>query len=77
EAQNAIYLEKLREVDTLTIDAFPAELIDLAREAAGDVIADFAASDPFATRVYASIQEFQRRATPWGEMTEKTYYQAL
>jgi len=77
EAKNAEYLEKLKQVDTLTIAPFPTELIDLARDAAKEVIADFAASDPFATRVYASIQAFQRQAKPWAEMTEGTYYRDM
>lgn len=77
EAKNAEYLEKLKEVDTLTIAPFPSELIDLARTAATKVIAEFAASDPFSARVYASIQEFQRKAKPWAEMTEGTYYREM
>ena len=44
------------------------------RLAADEVIAEYAASDPFAARVYASIQEFRRKAIPWAKMTESVYY---
>lgn len=74
EFKNAEYLEKLQAVPGLTIAPFPAELIEEARLAADEVIAEYAASDPFAAKVYASIQEFRRKAIPWAKMTESVYY---
>ena len=77
EARNAEYLSQLREVEGLTIAPFPAEVITAARAAARDVIREYAASDPFAGRVYASLQAFRERANPWAEVTERTYYNSL
>lgn len=77
EVKNAEYLEKLRAVPDLTIAPFPKELIEEARVAADEVIAEYAASDPFAGRVYASIKEFQRKAGPWAELTESVYYRDM
>ncbi|MBC6994000.1 TRAP transporter substrate-binding protein [Neolewinella lacunae] len=77
EARNGEYLNKLRAVDTLQILPFPPELLAEARKASAAVVAEYAASDPFAARVYASIQEFQRTVVPWSQMAEKTYYNDL
>lgn len=77
EAKNAEYLEKLREVPGLTIKSLAPEVIDAARIAADEVIAAYAESDPFAKKVFASIQEFQRKAAPWAAVTEATYYRDM
>ena len=77
EARNAETLTKLKEVDSLTILPFPTEVLRQARETAGRVIAEYAASDPFATSVYDSIKQFQATAKPWAEMTEATYYKDI
>ncbi|MFT4686635.1 MAG: TRAP-type mannitol/chloroaromatic compound transport system substrate-binding protein [Bdellovibrionota bacterium] len=74
EARNAEYLEKIKATDGVTISTFPKELIDAARIAADEVITEYAASDPFAAKVYASIQEFRRKAVPWAKMTESVFY---
>ena len=77
ETLNAEYLRKLRETPGLTITAFPSSLRTRARAAAKEVIAEYAAADPFAARVYASIQRFRERAVPWAELTEGTFYKDL
>jgi TRAP-type mannitol/chloroaromatic compound transport system substrate-binding protein len=77
EAKNAEYLAKLREVDTLSIRPFPDDLIETARNAAAQVIEDYAAEDAFAGRVYASIKRFRQLAKPWSEMTETRFYNSL
>ena len=77
EAKNAEYLEKLKAVPGLTIANFPPELIEQARTAAEEVIGEYAASDPFATRVYASIRAFRAKAGPWAKVTEEIFYDQL
>jgi TRAP-type mannitol/chloroaromatic compound transport system substrate-binding protein len=74
EAKNAEYLEKLQQEGEVTIAPMPKSVIDAARAAADEVITDYAASDEFAGRVYASIQEFRRKAGPWAKMTEERFY---
>ena len=74
EAKNAEYLAKLRAVEGLQILAYPTELRTRARAAAKEVIGEYAASDPFAGRVYASIEAFRRKAVPWAGLTEATFY---
>ena len=77
EAENAKSLAKLRENKELTIAPFPDAVLKAAREAAADVIDEYAASDPFAGKVYASLQRFRALAKPWAEMTEGTYYAGM
>lgn len=77
EARNAEYLQILRQVDGLTIAPYPTELRTRARASARKVIEEYAAADPFAARVYDSIQAFRARAVPWARLTEKTFYEGL
>jgi len=77
EAKNAETLAKLKEVATLQILPFPEEVIDTARSAAAQVIEEYAASDPFATKVYDSLKKFRKSAKPWAEITEQIYYDKM
>ena len=71
------YLEKLQQEGEVNIEPMPKSVIDAARTAADEVIAEYAAGDEFAGRVYASIQEFRRKAGPWAEMTEGRFYEEM
>jgi TRAP-type mannitol/chloroaromatic compound transport system substrate-binding protein len=77
EAKNAEYLEKLRAVPTLSVRPFPDEVIIKAKAAATETIADFAAGDPFAQKVYEQVVAFKKRANDWGEITERIYYNRM
>lgn len=74
EAKNAEYLEKLQAENKVKIKPLPDNVLRAAREAADNVIEEYAASDPFAGRVYTSIQAFRRRSVPWSALTEAPYY---
>lgn len=74
ETQNAIHLEKIRAMDTVTIRPFPAEVLERVRRESEAVVEEFAASDPFARRVYDSILDFRRKADVWAGLTEAVYY---
>ena len=77
EAKNAEALMELRQVDGLEILAFPDEVIATAKQAAAEVVAEYAASDPFAGKVFASLEKFRERAGAWSAMTEGTYYEQM
>lgn len=72
EAKNAEYLEILKQEGKVTIAPMPESVLRAAKQAAEEVIGEYAASDPFAGRVYASIQEFRRKAAGWQEATGET-----
>jgi TRAP-type mannitol/chloroaromatic compound transport system substrate-binding protein len=42
-----------------------------------DAVAEIAASDPMAEKVNDSFQKFQKLIGPWGEISEKPYYETL
>ena len=77
EAKNAEYLAKLKRVDGLSILPFPEPLITRARQAAAEVMEEYAASDPTTQRVYASIQQFRALVKPWSTITERRFYEDL
>jgi TRAP-type mannitol/chloroaromatic compound transport system substrate-binding protein len=74
EAENAIHLAKIRELDTVEIRPFPPEVLERVRQESREVVEAFADSDPFARRVYDSILDFRRKATAWAGLTEAVYY---
>ncbi len=77
EAKNAEYLAKLKEVPTLSIRPYPAELLDLARRVSVEVMDEYAESDATTRKVYDSIQRFQQLAKPWNAITEQWFYDGL
>lgn len=77
EAKNAESLAELKKLDGLEILPFPNEVIEAARAAATEVIEAYAASDPFAAKVYASLKRFRELAVPMAELTEQTYYKQM
>ncbi len=77
EVQNALHLEKIRATQGLEIRAFSPSVLEQMRATSEAVVSDFARQDPFAARVYESLQAFRKRAIPWSAMTEAVYYQTL
>ncbi len=77
EAKNAEYLAKLKQVAGLSILPFPEPLITRARQAAAEVMEEYAASDATTQKVYASIQQFRTQAKPWSTITERRFYDDL
>ena len=77
EAKNATALAELEQLPDLEILPYPEEVLTAAQAAAKDVVAEYAASDPFAAKVYESLQTFVRTSRPWAERTEATFYNKM
>ncbi len=77
EVKNAEYLQILRKVPELTIAPLPASVIEEARKAAAEVIAEYAEENADTRRVYDSIQAFRKTMGPWNAITERRYYEDL
>ena len=75
EAQNAVYLEKIRKETDVQILKFPQEVLDRLRADTAIAIDSLTATDPLAARVYASYRAFQERGKAWSALTEKAYYE--
>lgn len=77
EAQNGVYLKKIKDSGKVEIRKFPKEVLDQLRGYTDEIVSELAASDPFAKRAYASFLEFKNQAKEWSELTEKVYYNNL
>ncbi len=77
EAQNNLYLDKLKKEKNIDIRFFPDEVLDQLRVYTDEILAEITASDPFAKKVYASYDGFRNRAKAWAEVTEKVFYNKL
>jgi TRAP-type mannitol/chloroaromatic compound transport system substrate-binding protein len=67
-------LINVHKVDVVRLpDSVLAELKSYSKEA----IAEIAASDPMAKKVNESFEKFQKVIGPWGEISEKPYYETL
>ena len=74
EAQNAVYLDKIRAETDVQILRFPPEVLNQLRRDTETSIARLTDTDPLAARVYASYRDFQQRGKAWSALTEKAYY---
>jgi TRAP-type mannitol/chloroaromatic compound transport system substrate-binding protein len=56
---------------------FSTEILQKARAASEQVVNEFAAKDPFARRVYQSLNDFRAKAIPWSALTEELFYKEI
>lgn len=70
QIRNAEALEALLAEGEISIHAWPEEMLDGFSEVARDVLAETAAADPLAGRVYASLRDFLRRSHPWSRVAD-------
>ena len=54
----------------------PVDVLAALKTASLAVLADVAASDPMAKKVYESLQKFQASAKAWHEVSEEAFYSA-
>jgi len=76
EIRNAEALEALMAEGEVSIHAWPEEMLDGFAEKAREVLAETAEADPLAGRVYASLQDFLRRAHPWSRVADTALLRA-
>lgn len=77
EYKNMEYLPKLKEMEGLNIDLFPKEVLQSLKAFTKEVVLEVANSDPFARRVYDSIQSFNKLSKEYSNLTEKAYYNTM
>ena len=76
DAQSRIYLKKLID-EGIDIRPFPDEVIKALKTTARDVVAEVAAGDPFAKRVYESFSTFQKEIAAWSNLSERAFYNQI
>ena len=75
-ARNADALKTLLDVHRVSLSRLPQAVIDVLRDTAGQVMADIAAKDATAGRVYAAYQSFAQRVGGWTTVSDYAYLQA-
>jgi TRAP-type mannitol/chloroaromatic compound transport system substrate-binding protein len=75
-ARNAEALDDLVQNQGVELRALPPEVLDRLRSVAAEVVAETAASDELAGRVYDSYHRFLERVRRYHEISEKAYLEA-
>ena len=72
-ARNQQALDTLVNEHGVTLHAWPDAILTALRDTAATVVADFAAADPFAAKVYASYQAFRAQVLPYTRLAEEHF----
>jgi TRAP-type mannitol/chloroaromatic compound transport system substrate-binding protein len=73
-AQNGAALQTLIEKHHVELMQFPKSVMDDLRKLSEQVVAEEAKKDAMSTKVNDSFQKFRKVIGPWGEVSEKAYY---
>lgn len=77
EAQNNIYLKKIREEFKTEVIKFPTPVLQQLKKITDEVLHNLAGSDPASKKVFESFSAFKKGIAPWADITEKMYYAHL
>ncbi len=77
DAQNALYLQKIRDEGQVQILPFPEGVLSALRQKMEEVLQEMISGDPFCRKMYASYTDFQKRIAPWTAITEKAYLELI
>lgn len=75
--QNGVYLNKIREVESVSIKQFPREVMDGLRIASKETLEDLAANDPISQKVYKAYNDFRKVISSYMEISEKIFYEQM
>lgn len=76
EWHNAEAITTLVREHGVKIRAFPKEVIDAAREATSEVLAEFGKGDALSRRIYESYEAARQRAIDWSRVSTLAFLQA-
>ncbi len=77
EAQNAIYLEKIREESKVEVRMLDSSILAELKKATSQILEDLTAKDAFSKKVFTSLSTFQKHINQWANWTEKAFYNSL
>jgi len=75
-AKNAAALNTLLVKHKVELRKFPKEVMNAIGKAAGQVVAEAGASNPFAGKVYNSYIKFRKTSVAWSKLSEQAYQNA-
>jgi TRAP-type mannitol/chloroaromatic compound transport system substrate-binding protein len=74
-SRNRAAFETLQREHGVEFRPLPNDVLQALRAATEEVLAETAARDPFAAKVYASVRGFRANARRWSEVSEQPYLQ--
>ncbi|XP_060084824.1 monocarboxylate 2-oxoacid-binding periplasmic protein all3028-like [Ylistrum balloti] len=77
DTQNSLYLKKLSQEKQIKITPFPKIVMTALKQIAQDTIASVVKNDPQSQKIYTSFTQFQRDITPWSNVSERAFYNAI
>jgi TRAP-type mannitol/chloroaromatic compound transport system substrate-binding protein len=72
-ANNAIWLRKLRDEGSVKILKFPDSLLKTLLAISKDVVAELGSGDELSKKIYASYQQFRTSIMDWTDISERAY----
>jgi TRAP-type mannitol/chloroaromatic compound transport system substrate-binding protein len=72
-ANNALWLHKLRDEGTVKILKFDDSLLKALSTITKDVVAEIGSSDELSRKIYASYQQFRASIMDWTDISERAY----
>ena len=73
DANNALWLGKLRNAGTVKILKFDESLLKTMLAISKDVVAEIGAGDELSGRIYQSYEQFRASIVDWSDIAERTY----
>ena len=71
DANNALWLHKLREEGSVKIRKFYDSVLKALREISKKSLPRLARADEFAKKIYSSYQQFRTLITDWSDISER------
>jgi TRAP-type mannitol/chloroaromatic compound transport system substrate-binding protein len=75
-ANNALWLRKLRDEGTVKILKFDDSLLKTFLRISNDVVAEIGSGDELSKRIYASYQQFRASMMDWSDIAERAFLNA-
>jgi TRAP-type mannitol/chloroaromatic compound transport system substrate-binding protein len=71
DANNALWLHKLRQEGSVKIQKFDDSVLKALREISREVVAEIGSGDETAKKIYSSYQQFRTLITDWSDISER------
>lgn len=75
--QNGVYLQKIREIESVSIKRFPAEVMEGLRKATDETLENLAMSDAQTRKVYSAYNDFRKTISSYMGISEKIFYNEM
>lgn len=77
DAQNSLFLEKIKEEKDIEIRTFPADVMSKLKDMTDQSVQEMVSSNPLAQKVYNHYQSYFKRAKAYAGISEKAYHNSI